>query len=133
MNLSKIMAGAAAAALALGAASAQADIVSKVEIGNFYHRENGCHSSSQTARFPIENADKLDRTHPGTIQGVVVEVYAANGGVISDAHFESPNVFVVTGTATGGGHWVSGPFGVGGACVGASGADIGAHIYGYFR
>ena len=105
---------------------------SKVEIGNFYHRENGCHSSSQTGRFTIENADKLDRTRPGTIQGVTVEVYAANGGQITDAHFESQKVFVLTGTATGGGHWVSNPLG-GGVCIGATGADIGAHVYGFFR
>ena len=111
---------------------AAADVDSKVEIGNFYHRENGCHSSSQTARFTIQNADKLDRTRPGTIQGVTVEVYAANGGAITDAHFESPNVFVLIGTATGGGHWVSGPFG-GGFCAGATGADIGAHVYGFFH
>ena len=58
---------------------APAEAASKVGIGNFYHRENGCHSSSQTGRFTIENADKLDRTRPGTIQGVIVEVYAANG------------------------------------------------------
>ena len=133
MNSSKFMAATAVAALTFGLTSAQADTVSKVEIGKFYHGENGCHSSSQTVRFPIQNADKLDRTRPGTIQGVTVELFAANGGVIADAHFESPNVFVVTGTATGGGPWVDGPFGVGGACVGASGADIGAHIYGFFR
>lgn len=112
---------------------APAEAVKKVEIGNFYHRENGCHSSSQTARFTIENADKLDRQQPGTIQGVTVEVYAANGGAISDTHFESPNVFVVTGTATGGGHWVDGLFGKGGTCVNASGGDIGAHVFGFFR
>ena len=111
---------------------APAEAASKVEIGHFYHRENGCHSSSQSGRFTIENADKLDRTRPGTIQGVTVEVYAANGGQITDAHFENQKVFVVIGTATGGGHWVSNPLG-GGVCVGATGADIGAHVYGFFH
>ena len=98
---------------------APAEAASKVEIGNFYHRENGCHSSSQTGRFTIENADKLDRTRPGTIQGVTVEVYAANGGQITDAHLENQKVFVVIGTATGGGHWVSNPLGGGPALISA--------------
>jgi hypothetical protein len=120
---------------AVAAASSTAS--ERILLGNFYHRENGCHSSSDTTVINIPNAANLDRAHPGTMAGIEVVLTANNHGSFT-GHVDD-NKVVISATATGPGHWVDNPVsdllgghGGGGWCMDAQGADIGGQVYGWF-
>ncbi|MGO7036224.1 hypothetical protein ACCT19_36140 [Rhizobium ruizarguesonis] len=110
----------------------------KIMLGTFYHRENGCHSSSSTTLISIPNAEKLDRAHFGTMAGIEVSLTANNHGSFTQQ--VDDNQVIVTATASGPGRWTDNPVGRlfgghggGGWCVGAEGADIGGAVYGWFH
>jgi hypothetical protein len=107
----------------------------RILLGNFYHRENGCHTSSDTTVIDIPNAANLDRAHAGTMAGIEVVLTANNHGSFT-GHVDG-NKVVISATAAGPGHWVDNPLnglfgGHGGVCQGAQGADIGGQVYGWF-
>jgi hypothetical protein len=117
-----------------------ADEPTRIKIGSNYVRADGCHDMTQSFTTQIPNADRLDRSHHGVLDGIeVVETAANNGHAFRNFIFTNDgNAVTYQLYAKGAGHWVDPPrvFGVqvgGGACVGAAGASEGIDIYAWYN
>jgi hypothetical protein len=120
--------------------AAVADEPMRIKIASNYVRADGCHDTTQSFTTQIPNADRLDRSYHGVLDGIeVVETAANNGHAFRNFAFTSDGKAVTYQLyAKGAGHWVDPPRVIGlqvggGACVGAAGASEGIEIYARYR
>jgi hypothetical protein len=114
---------------------AMAGEATRLKIGTASVRANGCNDSSQSFKFVILDAEKLDRSFNGVLAGLE-RTYTEANGTRSDTNWaftDGGSAVTFSLYAKGGGNWVKSPFGGGGVCVGASGANITVEVYAHYK
>jgi hypothetical protein len=104
----------------------------RVKIGTASKRENGCNASSQNFKFVIPHPEQLDLDYKGNVLAGIERVYTEHNGTVSDNNYaftDNGTAIVFSLSAKGGGHYIHSPFGGGGVCVDATGANITVEIF----